>query len=41
MISLSLSLSPAVTGGAFPVVTGGVFSDMRDSKGAPYIFEGW
>jgi len=45
MISLSLSLSlffspPPVTGEAFPVVTGRVFSNMRGSKGAPYIFEG-
>ena len=44
MIPLSLSLwlsPPAVTGGACPVVTGGVISNMRGSKGAPYIFAGW
>ena len=41
MIPLSLFLSPpAVTVRAFPVVTGGVFSNMRNIKGAPYIFEG-
>jgi hypothetical protein len=40
-LSIYLFLSPpAVTGGAFPVVTGEVFSNMRGAKGAPYIFEG-
>ena len=29
-----------VTGGACPVVTGGVISNIRGSKGAPYIFAG-